>query len=127
MKILKLILPASLILSLIISDYGKLPTDKKSPLSKANKNTSEQNKDLKKIKSKNINKPKNLNKDKFQNQDLKDELVSLEKEFKIKKAELRSEYKQKRKNIYAKYGVKPPKRQNDEHDKKAFKLKESSN
>ena len=53
MKILKLILPASLILSIIISDYSKLPSDKKSPLSKANKKSLDRNIDLKNIKSKN--------------------------------------------------------------------------
>ena len=127
MKILKLILPLSLILSLIFSDYSKLPSDKKSPLSKANKKLLDRNYDLKKNKSKNIDKPKKLNKDNFQNQDLKDELISLEKEFKIKKAELRKEYKEKRKTIYNKYGVKPPKRENNGSDKKTFKLKEHSN
>jgi len=124
MKILKLILPVSLILSIIISDYSKLPSDKQSPLSKANKKLLDRTNDLKKNKSKNISKPKIVNKDRLQNQDLKDELVSLEKEFKIKKAELRQEYKEKRKAIYNKYGVKPPKRENNESDKRAFKLKE---
>ena len=49
--------------------------------------------------------------------------MDLENEFKAHRQKLRQTYKQKRKAIYEKYGVKPPKQQRSNTDARNLKTK----
>ena len=135
MKAINLILFICLFVSTSIlhSSSGKLPLDKSSSLKKNNDNKKMINSDgaLKKnkeLKDKAIKKPINLKKEEKINPELKNELLALEKEFQIDKTELRNRYKERRKAIYKKYGVNPPKKNRDDSKPaKNLKLKNSNN
>ena len=99
-------------ISFLHSDYAKLPADNSSPLLDTKAKKPHKNKPGKFQPNPNNVKPKvkDLSKKEIINQDLKAELMDLENEFKEKRENLRELYKQRRKEIYKKYGVKPPKK-----------------
>jgi len=119
MKYLKFLVGVLCFSSFLLSDYSKLPKDTKSTLSNDNKSKflNKKEKFDSKKKPTEINRAKRLNKNKLLNDnDLKKELMQLEKQFKIERDELRAEYKKRRKEIYLKYGVKPPKKNRDNNN-----------
>ena len=112
--------------SFLYSNYAKLPIDNTSPLSKSKTKKIDQDKPAK-VKPKKADqvkpKAKDLPAKEILNQDLKAELMDLENEFKEKRQKLRETYKQRRKEIYAKYGVKPPKKKRSDSDSRNLKDK----
>jgi len=127
MKNLKMITCIVCLSSFLLSDYAKLPKEKKSTLSndKKSKLLIDKNNFDSKSKPSDIKKAKRLNKNKLLNDNnLKNELMQLEKQFKVEREQLRDEYKKRRKDIYLKYGVKPPKK-NRENNNELNKNKHS--
>ena len=113
-------------LSFLYSDYAKLPANNSSPLSNIKGKKPDKNKPgkAKPKKTEQVKpKAKDLPAKEILNQDLKAELVDLENEFKAKRQKLRETYKERRKAIYEKYGVKPPKKQRSDSDNKNLKAK----
>ena len=63
-------------------------------------------------------KDQNAIKPKVENPQLREDLAELRKDFEADMKVLRDEYREKRKALYKKYGVKPPKKNNDKNKNK---------